>query len=346
MHKNRNPATGASSARFWNYEEATGGEPAVLRLDGVIASESWWGDEVTPAMFREELEAHPGDIVVYINSPGGDVYAGSQIYTMLMEHKGNVTVKIEGIAASAASVIAMAGTDVQIAPTAYMMIHNAWAIAAGNKNEMRHEADVLEEIDKGIREAYHIKTGLRTSKLAQMMEDETWMSARTALELGFVDSIMARAATAADPDEDDEDDDPDEDEEERKAVAADPDEDEDGDEDDPDEDDEREEKLHTALLRHVPAVAWSPRQQTMALRRQLRFEEVCGAASQIFDLSRGSSAEGGTGFASGQSRLPSANHNTLRELLNRHGKSADSAERQSEDDTDEMQRRKLQLLTL
>ena len=315
MHKNRNPATGASGARFWNYEEATGGEPAVLRLDGVIASESWWGDEVTPAMFREELEAHPGDIVVYINSPGGDVYAGSQIYTMLMEHKGNVTVKIEGIAASAASVIAMAGTDVQIAPTAYMMIHNAWAIAAGNKNEMRHEADVLEEIDKGIREAYHIKTGLRTSKLAQMMEDETWMSARTALELGFVDSIMARAATAADPDEDDN---LDEDDEERKAVAADPDEDEDGDEDDPDEDDEREEKLHTALLRHVPAVAWSPRQQTMALRRQLRFEEVAA----------------------------SANHNTLRELLNRHGKSADSAERQSEDDTDEMQRRKLQLLTL
>lgn len=321
MHKNRNPA------RFWDYDETPAGEPAVLRLDGVIASESWWGDEVTPAMFREELEAHPGDIVVYINSPGGDVFAGSQIYTMLMEHRGNVTVKIEGIAASAASVIAMAGTDVQIAPTAYMMIHNAWAIAAGNKNEMRHEADVLEEIDKGIREAYHIKTGLRTSKLAQMMEDETWMSARTALELGFVDSIMARHATAADPDEDDdEDDDPDEDEEEKKAVAADPDEDDpdedgddDGDEDDPDEDDdEREKDLRKAMVRRIPAVAWSPRRQTMALRRQLRFEEVAA----------------------------SANHNTLRDLLDRHGKPADSTERQPEDNTDDVQRRKLQLLTL
>ena len=100
MPKNRNPST-----RFWNYEETPDGEPAVLRLDGTIASESWWGDEVTPAMFRQELEAHPGDIVVYINSPGGDVIAASQIYTMLMEHKGDVTVKIEGIAASAASVI-------------------------------------------------------------------------------------------------------------------------------------------------------------------------------------------------------------------------------------------------
>ena len=107
MPKERNP-----SGRFWAYEEGAPGEPAVLRLDGVIASESWWGDEVTPAAFREELDAHPGDIVVYINSPGGDVIAGSQIYSMLIEHVGDVTVKIDGIAASAASVIAMAGTKV------------------------------------------------------------------------------------------------------------------------------------------------------------------------------------------------------------------------------------------
>ena len=271
MPKNRNP-----SARFWNYEETPDGQPAVLRLDGTIASESWWGDEVTPAMFREELEAHPGDIVVYINSPGGDVIAASQIYTMLMEHKGSVTVKIEGIAASAASVVAMAGTSVLIAPTAWMMIHNAWSIAMGNKADMRHEAEVLEEIDKGIREAYHIKTGLRDSKLAQMMEDETWMSARTALELGFVDGFIERAETPAeDPDEDDEDDDPDEDD----ALAVDPDEDDtDEDGDDPDEDDEDEDRL-AAMLRRMPAVAWSARKQVSALRRQLRFEEVLESAN-------------------------------------------------------------------
>ena len=249
MPKNRNPST-----RFWNYDDTPAGEPAVLRLEGVIASESWWGDEVTPAMFRQELEAHPGDIVVYINSPGGDVFAGSQIYTMLMEHKGNVTVKIEGIAASAASVIAMAGTTVLIAPTAYMMIHNASSWPYGNKHELRHEADVLDEIDKGIRQAYHIKTGIRDSKLAEMMDDETWLSSRTALEMGFVDGIMERADALPvnDPDEDD------------------------GEEDDGDDEDEA--RL-TAMLRRMPAVAWSPRCQTAALRRQLRFDEVLASAN-------------------------------------------------------------------
>ena len=309
MPKNRNPST-----RFWNYEETPDGEPAVLRLDGTIASESWWGDEVTPAMFRQELEAHPGDIVVYINSPGGDVIAASQIYTMLMEHKGDVTVKIEGIAASAASVIAMAGTTVLIAPTAWMMIHNAWSIAMGNKKDMQHEAQVLDEIDKGIREAYHIKTGLRDSRLAQMMEDETWMSARTALELGFVDGFIERAETPAeDPDEDDDEDD----EEENDALAADPDED---DTDEDDEDDEDEDRM-TAMLRRMPAVAWSSRRQTMDLRRQLRFEEA----------------------------LASANHESLKALLNGN---ANGSHKHADDlDAKEMakaaaQRLKLQLLSL
>ena len=268
MPKNKNPST-----RFWNYEETPAGEPAVLRLEGVIAAESWWGDEVTPAMFRDELEAHPGDIVVYINSPGGDVFAGSQIYTMLMEHKGHVTVKIEGIAASAASVIAMAGTTVLMAPTAYMMIHCASSWPYGNKHELRHEADVLDEIDKGIRQAYHIKTGIRDSKLSEMMDDETWLSSRTAMELGFADGLIERDDKAAeDPDDDPDEDDPDEDEpDEDDTLATDPDEDE------PDEDDEA--RL-AAMLRRMPAVAWSPRQQITALRRQLRFDEVLDSANR------------------------------------------------------------------
>ena len=242
MPKERNP-----SGRFWAYEEGAPGEPAVLRLDGVIASESWWGDEVTPAAFREELDAHPGDIVVYINSPGGDVFAGSQIYSMLIEHKGDVTVKIDGIAASAASVIAMAGTKVLMSPMAYMMIHNAWSVATGNKEDMRHEADVLEEIDAGIRTAYQIKTGLSDRKLKEMMEAETWMSARTAVTLGFADGLMGAAEIApeAAPEE---------------AAGA--------------------EKGIAAALKGLPAVAWSGRRQIAALRRQLRDEEVLASANR------------------------------------------------------------------
>ena len=245
MVKNKNPA------RFWAYEENEPGAPAVLRLEGPIDSETWWGDEVTPEYFREELEAHPGDIEVYINSPGGDVVAATMIYTMLMEHKGNVTVKIEGLAASAASIVAMAGSRVLMAPTAYMMIHNASSIAWGNKHEMEHEAAVLAEIDKGIRDAYHIKTGIRDSKLEQMMEDETWMSACTCIMLGFADGYIG-------------------------AVEPDP--DEDGDEpDDPDEVEHLDDLAGRG--RALPAVAWSACGQIRALRKALRDEEMLASAN-------------------------------------------------------------------
>ena len=199
-------------SKFWKFMNKTvsdeAGQPKqvnVLRIDGPIDTEIWWGDEITPDAFREELEAHPGDIEVYINSPGGNIIAASQIYTMLVEHKGNVVVKIEGLAASAASIIAMAGTTVLMAPVAYMMIHGASTVAWGNQQEMRHEADVLAEIDKGIRDAYCLKTGLRESKVAQMMEDETWMSAKTCISLGFADGYIGQdvqeTETEDEPDE-------------------------------------------------------------------------------------------------------------------------------------------------
>ena len=199
-------------SKFWNFTSKTVTDDAgnskqvgVLRIDGPIDTEVWWGDEVTPDSFRTELEAHPGDIEVYINSPGGNVIAASQIYTMLVEHKGNVVVKIEGIAASAASIIAMAGTTVLMAPVAYMMIHGASTIALGNEKDMRHEADVLSEIDKGIRDAYCLKTGLRESKIAQMMEDETWMSAKTCISLGFADGYIGKDNQEPETDEKQED---------------------------------------------------------------------------------------------------------------------------------------------
>ena len=124
--------------RFWNWvkNEDEPAEPAELRLNGAIAEESWLEDDVTPAQFRAELEAHPGDVTVWINSPGGCVFAASQIYTMLRNHNGKITVKIDGIAASAASVVAMAGDETLISPTGMLMIHDPMTLAYGNKADM------------------------------------------------------------------------------------------------------------------------------------------------------------------------------------------------------------------
>jgi len=184
--------------RFWAFEEGTDtGQPSTLRLEGPIAEESWWGDEVTPAQFRADLAAHPGDLTVYINSPGGDVVAGSLIYSMLREHPGNITVRIDGLAASAASVVAMAGSRVEMAPTAYMMIHNAATIAMGNTHDMQAAAEMLAEVDRGIRTAYQLKTGKSDRELTKMMDAETWMSAAKALEEGFIDAISYAPEPAA-----------------------------------------------------------------------------------------------------------------------------------------------------
>lgn len=176
--------------KFWSFLES-GEEECVLRLDGEIASESWWGDEVTPKAFMGELENYAGkNITVFINSPGGDVIAGSQIYTALKEHKGQVTVKVDGIAASAASVIAMAGDYVYMSPTSFLMLHDPMTFAMGNENDMEQAKAVLRECKEGIINAYELKTGLSRAKLSQLMSDETWMNARKAVELGFADKIL------------------------------------------------------------------------------------------------------------------------------------------------------------
>jgi len=175
--------------KFWNFSEENGEN--ILRLDGEIASESWWGDEVTPKMFMNELAEFSGkDITVWINSPGGDVVAGSQIYTALKEHKGQVTVKIDGLAASAASVIAMAGDFVYMSPTSLLMIHDPMTIAIGNENDMEQAIAVLRECKESIINAYALKTGISRAKISRLMSDETWMNARKAVELGFADKIL------------------------------------------------------------------------------------------------------------------------------------------------------------
>ena len=170
----------------------------VLELNGTIAEESWFDDDITPAMFKEELFASTGPITIWINSPGGDCIAASQIYAMLMDYKGDVTVKIDGIAASAASVIAMAGTRVLMAPTALMMIHNPATIAYGDHTDMAKAIEMLEEVKESIINAYEIKTSLSRSRLSHLMDAETWMNAKKAIELGFADDMLEDEKKAAD----------------------------------------------------------------------------------------------------------------------------------------------------
>lgn len=173
--------------KFWNI--ANGNE---IILDGYISETSWYEDEagITPKAFKKDLESLNGDITVSINSPGGDVFAASSIYSMIKEYKGKVTVKITGIAASAASVVAMAGDKVLINPTGYMMIHNPSMVAIGEKADMEIAAKALDEIKEGIINAYAKKTGKERDEISKMMDNETWMSAQTAIEMRFADGVL------------------------------------------------------------------------------------------------------------------------------------------------------------
>lgn len=185
-----------NSKKFWNWSNSTDENETthtrVLSINGPIAEDSWFDDDVTPALFKDELNAGDGDITVWINSPGGDCVAAAQIYNMLVDYSGNVTVKIDGMAASAASVIAMAGNEVLMSPVSMLMIHNPATIAMGDHNEMQKAIDMLSEVKESIMNAYAIKTGLSRAKLSHLMESETWMNANKAVELGFADGVLER----------------------------------------------------------------------------------------------------------------------------------------------------------
>ena len=187
------------SRKFWNWVRNDNDE-RILMLNGEISNETWFGDEITPKEFRGELNSGQGKVTVWINSPGGDCFAAAQIYNMLMEYPGTVDVHIDGIAASAASVIAMAGNHVAISPVGMMMIHNPATVSIGDEREMKKAMDMLSEVKESIINAYELKTGLPRKQLSNMMNAESWMNAKKALELGFADSILY--------DGDDEDDEP------------------------------------------------------------------------------------------------------------------------------------------
>lgn len=173
--------------KFWNWLK---NEENTLRIDGIIAEDSWYGDEVTPKQFENELNSHSGDITVWINSPGGDVFSGSQIYTMLKEYKGKVTVRVDGLAASAASVIAMSGDSVEMSPSSMLMIHNPATIVFGETGDFQGAIEMLNEVKESIINVYELKTGISRQKISDMMDAETWISAKRAVELGFVDKML------------------------------------------------------------------------------------------------------------------------------------------------------------
>lgn len=206
--------------KFWRWrnkkltnEDGKASEERTLFLNGTIAESSWFDDDVTPQIFKDELNAGSGDITVWINSPGGDCVAAAQIYNMLSNYAGKVTVKIDGIAASAASVIAMAGDTVFVSPVSMLMIHNPATIAWGDHAEMQKAIDMLDQVKESIINAYVVKTGLSRSKLSHLMDAETWMDANKAVELGFADEIMTRSR--AEPEEE-----PEEEEEEEPEESG------------------------------------------------------------------------------------------------------------------------------
>jgi len=175
--------------KFWNWNTANDAG-RILTIDGTIAEESWFDDEITPKLFKNELTSGQGNVTLWLNSPGGDCVAASQIYAMLMDYAGQVHVNIDGIAASAASVIAMAVTSVNMAPTALMMIHNPFTIAMGDTDEMERAISMLSEVKESIINAYELKTGLSRTQLSHLMDAETWMNAGKAIELGFADTVL------------------------------------------------------------------------------------------------------------------------------------------------------------
>ena len=186
-------------SKFWQFKAAVEDKPAELLLYGDISSYSWWDDDVTPKQFKKDLD-DLGDVDklnVFINSDGGDVFAGQAIYSMLKRHKANITVYIDGLAASIASVIAMAGDTVIMPKNTMMMVHNPWTLAVGNAEDFRKLADDMDKIRESIIVTYKDKTDMENDKIIALMDAETWLTAEECVEKGFADEIEQEKQVAA-----------------------------------------------------------------------------------------------------------------------------------------------------
>lgn len=184
--------------KFWSFK-AKSEKVGELLLYGEISNYSWWGDEVTPKDFKADLDAlgDVQEINVYINSDGGDVFAGQAIYSMLKRHKAKINVYIDGLAASMASVIAMVGDTIYMPKNAMMMIHNPWTIAGGNANDFRSLAEELDKIRESMIATYKDKSGLEEDKIIELLDAETWLTAEDALSYGLIDEIEQEKEIAA-----------------------------------------------------------------------------------------------------------------------------------------------------
>ncbi|WP_446898835.1 head maturation protease, ClpP-related [Clostridium sp. LBM24168] len=185
--------------KFWKFNAKENSDEGELLLYGDISDSTWWGDEITPKNFKEELDSL-GDIKtlnVYINSGGGDVFAGQAIYSMLKRHSATVNVYVDGLAASIASIIAMAGDNVKMPKNAMLMVHNPWSFGMGNANDFRKLADDLDKVRESMISVYEDKTGMEKEKIVELMDAETWMTAEEAVEFGFADEIEEEKQVAA-----------------------------------------------------------------------------------------------------------------------------------------------------
>ena len=185
-------------AKCFTFKAAADGKPAEILIYGEISDTLWWGDEVTPKGFKKELDAlgDVDEINVFVNSYGGDVFAGHAIYSMLKRHKAKIHVFVDGVAASIASVIAMAGDTITMPKNSMMMIHNPWTWGAGDSAYFLKLADDLDRIRESIITTYESR-GIKRDEIIAIMDAETWLTAEEAVEKGFADEIEESQEVAA-----------------------------------------------------------------------------------------------------------------------------------------------------
>lgn len=175
----------------WNPAIKAAESDNTISIFDVIGQDYWTGEGVTAKRIAGALRAiGDKDVTVLVNSPGGDMFEGLAIYNLLREHKGEVTVKVLGLAASAASVIAMAGDNIQVARAGFLMIHNAWILVAGNRHDMRDYADYLEPFDRSMADLYSARTGIEFKEMQKIMDAESWIGGSDAVDQGFADALL------------------------------------------------------------------------------------------------------------------------------------------------------------